>query len=187
MRMEQKRPAGFTLIELLIVIAIIGILVALMIPTLASAKESANRVVCKSNLKQMHAGIHLYANTFGKLYLYPPHDGTTFLECLRGRCGGNHPSPWTTFAPLRNQHDVFVCPSTGNIASETALDYKGPGYTGLPYNWINDSYPRDRPIVGDGAVEHHKSQGGNILRFDGAVQFYDPSSYETVVSTGILK
>ena len=55
------RCLAFTLIELLIVIGIISLLVGLLIPTLAHARESARRASCLSNLRQVHLMLALYA------------------------------------------------------------------------------------------------------------------------------
>jgi prepilin-type N-terminal cleavage/methylation domain-containing protein len=54
--------AAFTLIELLTVIAIIGILAAILIPVVGSVRESARQAVCVSNLRQWHTAWLLYAN-----------------------------------------------------------------------------------------------------------------------------
>ena len=52
----------FTLIELLVVMAVVSILVAMLLPALRSARESAKRVQCQSSLHQIGLAIHMYAN-----------------------------------------------------------------------------------------------------------------------------
>src|SRR5687767_2606493 len=57
---HHRQRNGFTLIELLIVIAIIGILAALLFPVFARARENARRTSCVSNLRQIGLGILQY-------------------------------------------------------------------------------------------------------------------------------
>jgi len=56
---------GFTLVELLVVMTIIAILVALLLPVLARSREKGNITRCRSNLKQIHLGLLMYADDTG--------------------------------------------------------------------------------------------------------------------------
>ena len=53
---------GFTLVELLVVIAVIGILAALLFPVLSGAKAKGKRTACLNNLRQINLGIHMYCD-----------------------------------------------------------------------------------------------------------------------------
>lgn len=60
---------GFTLVELLCVIAILGLLVALLMPAVQSAREAARRTQCQNNLKQIGYGILQFESAHGA---FPP-------------------------------------------------------------------------------------------------------------------
>lgn len=66
----HKSPGAFTLIELLVVISIISLLIAILLPALASARAASQRIKCASSLRQVGMAIFMYADA-SKDYVPP--------------------------------------------------------------------------------------------------------------------
>lgn len=59
---SRKGRSGFTLIELLVVVAIIALLISILLPSLARARELAKRTTCAANMSGIGKGLHTYAS-----------------------------------------------------------------------------------------------------------------------------
>lgn len=68
-RRRGRPAAGFTLVELLVVMAIIGVLVALLLPAIQSAREAARRAQCAQHVSQLILAVHNYEMAHG---YFPP-------------------------------------------------------------------------------------------------------------------
>jgi len=79
---QGRGPAAFTFVELLVVLAIIGVLVALVLPAVQAAREAARQVHCRNNLRQIGVALHAYHAATGS---FP-------LGCLEKRVPGLAPA-----------------------------------------------------------------------------------------------
>lgn len=96
MHHNQRSTSAFTLIELLTVIAIIGILAAILIPTVSGVKVSANRAKTKVQFAQWAAAIEGFRSEYG---YYPQFDGSNLV---------NPPGQDADLATLHVFHDVLA-------------------------------------------------------------------------------
>jgi prepilin-type N-terminal cleavage/methylation domain-containing protein/prepilin-type processing-associated H-X9-DG protein len=181
---------GFTLIELLVVIAIIAILIALLVPAVQKVRESAARLQCANNLKQIGLAMHDY---HGAIKAFPPgysasgpfvNGGT---DTLPGWGWAVYILPYLDQGPLYQQFDltqpvqnypgiqtmlpVYLCPS----------DITGTG----PFAVTDSSW---NPICVAAPTSYAGCCGGSYVNSSGAITTVSTTTgmNSTGIGNGIL-
>jgi prepilin-type N-terminal cleavage/methylation domain-containing protein/prepilin-type processing-associated H-X9-DG protein len=117
---------GFTLIELLVVIAIIAVLIGLLLPAVQKARDSAARLQCQNNLKQIGLGVATYHDAYH--YLPQNHRPTNAAANTVRVRWFTHVLPYIEQAPLFNQYDFTTNWDSGNgVATNPAPAAGFPG------------------------------------------------------------
>jgi hypothetical protein len=106
-RRLRARPPAVTLIEVVVVIAIVGILVALLLPAVLMARESARRTACASNLRQVAFAATMHADVHADRFPGQPDDGRAVLA--KGGDGQNYYDILRDFGATPS---IWLCPST---------------------------------------------------------------------------
>jgi prepilin-type processing-associated H-X9-DG protein/prepilin-type N-terminal cleavage/methylation domain-containing protein len=109
----------FTLLELLIVIAIIAILAAILLPSLAKAKELGKQSKCASNQRQLGMAFQSYASDFNEWYIsnYNPTASLKFWFSLLSN------QEYIKLSPTGQKKGILFCPSSNYADSYDCTNY----------------------------------------------------------------
>jgi prepilin-type N-terminal cleavage/methylation domain-containing protein len=115
-----RRARAFTLIELLVVIAIVALLISLLLPVLAKARQKTVIIQCASNLRQVGMAIHMYANDNKNIipsgYNSTPGDYWDWDYLTNNNWGAENraKSPWLKIRDMNyiSPRSLFQCAAT---------------------------------------------------------------------------
>lgn len=129
---------GFTLVDVLVSLAVISVLIGLLLPSFSLVRESARRVKCASNLRQIGLGLHMYGQSSGE-YLPP----SVFLPASAYARSGTVGSP-ELMDTLRTEEGAFPAREWGNWDGIGLL--YAEGYLSAPGVFYCPSHPGNHPF-----------------------------------------
>jgi prepilin-type processing-associated H-X9-DG protein len=178
---KRRSPARY-LVWALGIVVIGGMLISVMLPSLCRSSETANRVKCGSNLRQIGQAIALYAQAHGGHY--PPSLAVLLLT--------EDITPEVMICASSNDEKSAAADTAGVVAELAAAEANAPGYKHcLSYVYagtaLTEKAPTQTTIVAYEPLENHGGDGTNVLFGDGHVEFVSKQFWaKTAGDAGIV-
>jgi len=154
---RPRRRSAFTLVELLVVIGIIALLISILLPSLANAREQGNKIKCLSNVRQLAAAFVMYANENKGKLPYP----------TASKGAGARPTDWIYWQAGREINDSSVVRYLGKNP-QAVLRCPSDEWMDRPLNGNNTT---------DGPFLYSYSANHGFLKRDDTAYFPSDSPY----------
>jgi prepilin-type N-terminal cleavage/methylation domain-containing protein/prepilin-type processing-associated H-X9-DG protein len=178
-----RHPTGFTLIELLVVVAIIGLLISILLPSLSNARRQARQLLCNTNLRSQGQAAFFYAEANSDTIVRGETDELHFASCLLQGLGYDGPieTIWRRrqeFIKACRQTDQLQCPDFPK--EQQVLDYVVSAFP-LPYTERNIQ----RDLEGGGAWGESAHAEGfyDVVRFFRLTEFGQANPARLIYTT----
>jgi prepilin-type N-terminal cleavage/methylation domain-containing protein/prepilin-type processing-associated H-X9-DG protein len=177
-RRDKSGFRAFTLVELLVVIAILGILMGLLLPTIAAARERGRRIACASNLSQFGKAAIMFSMDYSESFPTNLTDlqkhGVTGPKLFKCPSDSARPDVATDMAAIEAQPDTFSSYALAvRTTAGTRITAASPANTMLACDKDGaNNLPTDSSFGGN-----HAKAGGNVLYVDGSVNWINTDEW----------